>query len=50
MMKKVCCLFVTLALTACNTNTLEGSNMDLKKGGDQIRKSGEQIGKALKTT
>ncbi len=38
---------VMLMLTGCNT--MEGLNKDLKKGGDQIKKSGEKIGKSLRT-
>jgi len=47
MMKRIILLLVAVMLAACNT--MEGLNKDLKKGGDQIRKSGEQIGKSLKT-
>jgi predicted small secreted protein len=46
-MKRIIWLLIALMLMGCNT--MEGLNKDLKKGGDQIRKSGEQIGKALKT-
>ena len=47
MMKRFSWLLIMLMLTGCNT--MAGLNKDLKKGGDQIRKSGEQIGKSLKT-
>ena len=40
-------LLAMLVLTGCNT--MDGLSKDLKKGGDQIRKSGEQISKSLKT-
>ena len=46
-MKNVYWLMAMLILPGCNT--MEGLNKDLKKGGDQIRKSGEQVGKSLKT-
>lgn len=38
---------VILLLAGCNT--MEGLNKDLKKGGDEIKKSGEQVYKSLKT-
>lgn len=46
-MKRIYWLLVLPLLAGCNT--MEGLNKDLKIGGDQIKKSGEQVGKALKT-
>ena len=40
-------LLVGMFLAGCNT--MEGLNKDLKKGGDEIRKSSEQVYKSLKT-
>ena len=46
-MNKIYLFLALLSLTACNT--MEGLNKDLKKGGDQIKKSAQQVGKSLKT-
>ena len=46
-MKRIYWLLVMLLLAGCNT--MDGLNKDLKKGGNEIKKSGEQIYNSLKT-
>jgi predicted small secreted protein len=45
--KRICGLSLVLLLAGCNT--MNGLSRDLKSGGDQIKKSGESVVKALKT-
>jgi predicted small secreted protein len=46
-MKRTCGLLLVLMLAGCKT--MDGLSQDLKSGGDQIKKSGESVVKALKT-